>query len=211
MVDNGFCIIHGNINKDISLLAHSCSGNIEMLRNGCLFTGRKTPVQSYRFATGSAYLIGSLRNKRLLRHLATHFTGGVPVVNGAEVLYQLSTQLGSAALGLAEGDFCFFIEDRNGTLTLLTDARGQNPVYLVNAGDRWITDKLKLISALHDRDIQHDPQGSETAPSVGCHIQRILPGTLNVFRFSNADCEVCESRQLLRPAKMPLSIEGGIQ
>ncbi|MFT4465269.1 MAG: carbapenam-3-carboxylate synthase domain-containing protein [Sodalis sp. (in: enterobacteria)] len=77
-----------------------------MLRNGCLFTGRKTPVQSYRFATGSAYLIGSLRNKRLLHHLATHFTGGVPVVNGAEVLYQLSTQLGSAALGLAEGDFC---------------------------------------------------------------------------------------------------------
>ncbi|MFT4465270.1 MAG: hypothetical protein ACMX3H_11900 [Sodalis sp. (in: enterobacteria)] len=88
-------------------------------------------------------------------------------------------------------------------MTLLTDARGQNPVYLVNAGDRWITDKLKLISALHDSDIQHDPQGSETAPSVGCHIQRILPGTLNVFRFSNADCEVCESRQLLRPAKMP--------
>lgn len=133
------------------------------------------------------------------------------MVNGVEVLYQLSTQLGSAAFGLAEGDFCFFIEDRNGTLTLLTDARGQNPVYLVNAGDRWITDKLKLISALHDRDIQHAPQGSETAPSVGCHIQRILPGTLNVFRFSNADCEVCESRQLLRPAKMPLSIEGGIQ
>lgn len=89
------------------------------------------------------------------------------MVNGVEVLYQLSTQLGSAAFGLAEGDFCFFIEDRNGTLTLLTDARGQNPVYLVNAGDRWITDKLKLISALHDRDIQHAPHVApvpETAP-----------------------------------------------
>ncbi|WMQ73995.1 MAG: Carbapenam-3-carboxylate synthase [Sodalis sp.] len=77
-----------------------------MLRNNRLFSSRKTLMQSFRFASCSAYLIGLPHNKQLLRHLATHFTGGYR----AEVLYQFSMQLGQATLSLAEGDFCFFEE-----------------------------------------------------------------------------------------------------
>ncbi|KYP97357.1 hypothetical protein BG74_03500 [Sodalis-like endosymbiont of Proechinophthirus fluctus] len=98
----------------------------------------------------------------MLQRQSTHFTDAYRcLVNGASALYQLITQLSSATLGLVEVDFCFFIEDLSRTLTLMTDASGQNPVYLVNTGDRWITDKIKLIRALHERDIQHDQQGSK--------------------------------------------------
>lgn len=209
MVDNGFCIIHGVIHRGTSLLRHCCSGNISILSHGCLFTGDSTPLQKYHYPGGTAYFIGQLCNKRLIRSLASHLVGSKPVTNDAQALCTLSRQLGNVVLGLAEGSFCFFTEARDGTLTLITDPDGADPVYVVNAGEKRISDRLKVIgggdekSTLHDchaeplpaRPIEHQQQLTPI-PAVQC----LQPGTLNILRFDGQSQPCYESYLLPRPA-----------
>ncbi|WP_413735075.1 asparagine synthase family protein [Sodalis sp. RH21] len=192
----------------IDIIQSKYCGLVKNLRSGLLFIGGNTSFYTHQFATGTAYLIGNIHNRDFLTSLAGHFEGQAYAMNNATCLYLLQERFGDAALALAEGDFCFIIESQDGFLTIITDPHGFRPIYRVDNGGIWITDRLKFVGAVKGEDafdfypadaVCRDNHYPDSYLPIH-NARRLKPGTLNYLTYDTQDYACCESRIMVAPA-----------
>lgn len=205
MAHNGFCLIYHCHEKIISRLENTFQGSGIIMDLAYLWVGENTPLKTYSFTNGTAYLIGNIHNLDSLIHLAGQFEGQAHNINHAALLYILRKQLGDNVLALAEGDFCFIPQEKNSPLIVLTDPRGLKPVYLVQTDEIWLTDRLRFVGTLKGKrvfDFYHPGQVcQETTTRSENYLpiknaQRLRPGSLNILSPGTLAAPLCESRKL---------------
>ncbi|PWC09435.1 carbapenam-3-carboxylate synthase domain-containing protein [Brenneria corticis] len=207
-MSNGFCIIYKGFDADINNIQRRFSGKGEVLCNGYLFIEQNSHYQKCDTEKGTAYLIGKLYNREFLTGLAGIWDGEAYLSNDAELLALLFTRLGENALALAEGDFCFFIDEPRGKLTVITESRGFSPVHVVQAKKTWITNSLKLVTAAEGEDAllfenealvcQSLTRADNYTPVKNA--QRLKPGAVHILTRDSEGYPFVESRVLTEPA-----------
>ncbi|WP_224652209.1 carbapenam-3-carboxylate synthase domain-containing protein [Pectobacterium versatile] len=207
-MSNNFCIVYNGCDADINNIQHYFNGKGEALCNGYLFFEQNSDYQKCEIEKGSAYLLGTLYNRAFLAGLAGMWEGGAYLANDAELLALLFTRLGENALALAEGNFCFFIDEPRGGLTVITESRGFSPIHVVQAKKTWITNSLKLVTAAEGEDAllfesealvcQSLMRADNYTPVKNA--QRLKPGAMHVFTHDSEGYSFVESRTLTTPA-----------
>ncbi|MFJ5484491.1 carbapenam-3-carboxylate synthase [Pectobacterium actinidiae] len=211
-MSNSFCVVYKGSDADINNIQRDFDGKGEALSNGYLFIEQNGHYQKCEMERGSAYLIGSLYNRTFLSGLAGVWEGEAYLANDAELLALLFTRLGANALALAEGDFCFFIDEPNGELTVITESRGFSPVHVVQGKKTWVTNSLKLVTAAEGENtlwfeeealVCQSLMRADTYTPVK-NAQRLKPGAVHVLTHDSEGYSFVESRTLTTPASNQL-------
>ncbi|WJV61411.1 asparagine synthetase B family protein [Pectobacteriaceae bacterium CE70] len=207
-MSNGFCVIYKGTDADINKLQQSFSGKGEVLHSGYLYIGQNTSYHKFSFEKGTAYLIGTLYNPDFLKTVAGVWDGEAYTANNAALLALLYLRLGEGALAMAEGEFCFLIEDPQGELTLVTDSRGFSPVHVVEAGKNWVTNCLKFVTTVEDenalyfesedRVCQRSLRADDYTPIKNA--QRLKPGSINVITYDSEGYLFNNCKALVSPS-----------
>ena len=211
-MSNDFCIICKGVDADINNIQRHFSGKGEELCDGYFFIGQDGHYQKCNTEKGTAYLIGELYNQKFLTTLAGMWDGEAYLCNDAELLVLLVTRLGERALALAEGDFCFFIDEQRSKLTIITDSRGFSPVHVVKAKKTWITNRLKLITAAEGENALLFENEALVCQSIMRadnytpvkNAQRLKPGTVNMLTHDSEGYPFVESSMLTGPVNNQL-------
>ncbi|MDE8753185.1 carbapenam-3-carboxylate synthase [Pectobacterium polaris] len=207
-MSNSFCVVYKGSDADINNIQRDFGGKGEALSNGYLFIEQNGHYQKCEMEKGSAYLIGSLYNREFLIGLVGVWEGEAYLANDAELLALLFTRLGANALALAEGNFCFFIDEPNGELTVITESRGFSPIHVVQGRKTWITNSLKLVTAAEGEDALWFESEALVCQSLMRadnytpvkNAQRLKPGAVHVLTHDSEGYPFVESRTLTTPA-----------
>ncbi|ELQ9311972.1 DUF1933 domain-containing protein [Serratia marcescens] len=211
-MSNSFCIVYKGSDTDINNIQRRFIGKGEALCNGYLFIEKNSHYQKCETEKGTAHLIGKLYNRVFLAGLVGMWESEGYLSNDAELLALLLTRLGENALALAEGDFCFFIDEPRGKLTVITESRGFLPVHVVQAKKTWITNSLKLVTAAEGEDallFENEALVCQSLTRVDNYTpvknaQRLKPGAVHMLTHDSECYLFVESRVLTKPASNQL-------
>lgn len=211
-MSNGFCIVSKGVDVEMNNIQRFFGGEVHELFNGYFYIENNGHYQKCRIKTGTAYLVGKLYNQEFLIGLAGMWEGGAYLSNDAELLALLFIHLGEKTFSLAEGDFCFFIDEPRNQLTIYTDSRGFSPVHVVQAKKTWITNSLKLVTAaegenallFEDEDLvcQYLTRADNYTPVRNA--ERLKPGTVNRLTLDSEGYPFSESHTITEPASTHL-------
>lgn len=206
-MSNEFCFIHhcpDNILSNIESHFY-----VESLSAGALILRGNTNTSKYVNKKYTAYLIGNVYNIVMFKTILAHSESQVWTLNDAEVFCLLRERLGDNAMTLAEGSFCLFIAYHNGTVEVITEARGLNLISLVQTEHHWVTNSLKIVSHIAGEDafdflsekkvIDNLHKADNFSPAK--NIIRLKPGTITKLLYDEQHYFYTENRRLSSPQK----------